>query len=143
MLTTKTKISLAGVAYSVVSSGRRLFGKTDSVLVERGGVRYDLDLREGIDFSIYLLGAFEPETRRALKGAVKPDYVVFDVGANVGAHTLTLARCVGKSGKVYAFEPSDFAFAKLRRNLSLNPELEARTVSCILRERLRPSLRAR
>ena len=54
---------------------------------------------------------------------------IIDIGANIGAHTLSLARSAGPSGKVYAFEPSDFGFAKLRRNLALNPELEARTVA--------------
>jgi FkbM family methyltransferase len=129
MLTTRTKVLLAGIAYRLISAGRRVFGKTDSVIVGRGGVRYHLNLTEGIDFSIYLLRAFERGTKRTLEKLVKPDHVVFDIGANVGAHTLSLARSAGPSGKVYAFEPSDFGFAKLRRNLALNPELEARTVA--------------
>ncbi len=45
----------------------------------------------------------------------------------MGAHTLGLARSVGTSGRVLAFEPADFAFAKLQTNLALNPELSART----------------
>jgi len=82
---------------------------------------------EGIDFSIYLLGAFERSTVRALQKLVIPGSVVFDIGANIGAHTLGLARSVGPAGRVFAIEPSDFAFAKLKRNLALNPELESRT----------------
>jgi len=86
-----------------------------------------LDLNEGIDFSIYLLGAFERSTVITLEKLVKPGDVVFDLGANIGAHTLGLARSVGSAGKVFAFEPTDFAFEKLKRNLALNPELQART----------------
>jgi FkbM family methyltransferase len=127
MLTTKTKVALAGVAYKLISFGRSLMGKDDSVLVQRGGIRYQLNLNEGIDFSIYLLGAFEPGTQKTLQKLVKPGDVVFDIGANVGAHTLGIAQSVGGSGKVYAFEPADFAFAKLKRNLELNPELRACT----------------
>jgi FkbM family methyltransferase len=127
MLTTKAKIALAGVAYKFISLGRNLIGKDDSVVAERGGIRYHLDLNEGIDFSIYLLGAFEPGTQKTLQKLVKPGDVVFDIGANIGAHTLSMARSVGELGKVYAFEPADFAFAKLQRNLALNPELQART----------------
>jgi FkbM family methyltransferase len=127
MLTTRTKVFLAGVAYRFISPGRRLFGKDDSAIVKRGGIRYHLDLNEGIDFSIYLLGAFEPGTQKTLQNLVEPGNVVFDIGANIGAHTLGIAQSVGNSGKVYAFEPADFAFAKLKRNLALNPELEART----------------
>jgi len=88
---------------------------------------WSLDLSEGIDFSIYLLGAFERSTVMTLEKLVKPGDVVFDIGANIGAHTLGLARCVGPAGKVFAFEPTDFAFDKLKRNLALNPGLQART----------------
>jgi FkbM family methyltransferase len=127
MLTTKTKVSLAGLAYRFISTGRKLIGKGDSAIVDRNGIRYHLDLKEGIDFSIYLLGAFEPGTQKTLQKLVKPGDTVFDIGANIGAHTLGIAQSVGKSGKVYAFEPADFAFAKLKRNLELNPELAERT----------------
>jgi FkbM family methyltransferase len=52
--------------------------------------------------------------------------VVFDIGANIGAHSLHLGHCVGATGRVFAFEPTDFAFEKLKRNLALNPEVEKR-----------------
>jgi FkbM family methyltransferase len=129
MLTTKTKVSLASLAYRCVSAARAVAGKGNSAIVTRGGVRWSLDLGEGIDFSIYLLGAFEPSTAATLQKLVSPGDVVFDIGANIGAHTLGLTRSVGPTGRVFAFEPTDFAFAKLRRNLALNPELESRTLA--------------
>ena len=127
MLTTKTKVSLAAFAYRFIAKGRALAGKDNHAIVRRGGVRWHLDLNEGIDFSIYLLGAFERSTGATLRKLVKPGDVVFDIGANIGAHTLGLARSVGPTGRVFAFEPADFAFGKLQRNLALNPELESRT----------------
>jgi FkbM family methyltransferase len=127
MLTTKTKVTLAGLAYRAIALGRTALGRTNQVRVRRGGFWWCLDLSEGIDFSIYLLGAFEKSTVATLQKLVKPGDVAFDIGANVGAHTLGLAKSVGANGEVYAFEPSDFAFAKLRANLALNPELAART----------------
>jgi FkbM family methyltransferase len=127
MLTTKTKIALASLAYRAIAAGRRVAGKDRHALVRRRGLRWSLDLSEGIDFSIYLLGAFEKSTVTTLEKLVKQGDTVFDIGANIGAHTLGLARSVGPFGKVYAFEPADFAFEKLERNLKLNPELEART----------------
>jgi len=127
ILTTKTKIALAGLAYRTIAAVRAVLGKDDHALVERGAITWDLDLREGIDFSIYLLGAFERSTVRTLRKLVTPGSLVFDIGANIGAHTLGLARSVGPAGRVFAIEPSDFAFAKLQRNLALNPELESRT----------------
>jgi len=127
MLTTKTKVSLAALAYKVVAMGRSAVGKDHRATVRRGGLRWNLDLSEGIDFSIYLLGAFERSTVATLRKLVKPGDTVFDIGANIGAHTLGLARSVGATGRVFAFEPADFAFAKLKRNLALNPDLAART----------------
>jgi FkbM family methyltransferase len=127
ILTTKMKIALAGIAYQTVAMGRTIVGKSHCVTVRRGGAKWDLDLNEGIDFSIYLLGAFEKSTVQTLRKLVRPGDVVFDIGANIGAHTLGLAQGVGPNGRVYAFEPADFAFTKLKRNLALNPELLART----------------
>jgi FkbM family methyltransferase len=127
ILTTKTKIALAAMAYRTISVARAIAGKDDSVIVERGGLRWSLDLREGVDFSIYLLGAFERSTVATLEKIAKHSSIAFDIGANVGAHTLGLARSVGSRGRVYAFEPARAMFQKLQRNLALNPELQSRT----------------
>lgn len=125
LLNTRTKIRIAQLLYRAVSLWRRLLGKTDIATVDRGGIRWRLDLREGIDLSIYLFGYFERDTTRAYRGALKPGDTVLDIGANIGAHTLPFARCVAPHGKVIAFEPTAYAHAKLRTNLQLNPHLDA------------------
>lgn len=130
IITTKTKVKLAGMLYRTAAAARAMAGKGNRVIVRRDSLQWDLDLSEGIDFSIYLLGAFERSTVRALEKLAMPGCVVFDIGANIGSHTLGLARSVGEGGKVYAFEPADFAFAKLQRNLALNPDLDRRTRAC-------------
>lgn len=109
-----------------ILGARRLIGRDHLARVRRGGIDWELDLREGIDFSIYLLGSFEPETVAAYSRIVEPGMTVVDIGANSGAHTLHLANLVGENGHVIAFEPTNWAAAKLRRNLSLNPVLESR-----------------
>lgn len=48
--------------------------------------------------------------------------VVLDIGANVGLHALRLAHRVGPSGRVFAFEPTGYAYRKLAKNASLNPD---------------------
>ncbi len=103
-----------------------MFGAGREAEVRRHGLRWRLDLDEGIDFSIFLLGAFEAATMAACERLVRSGDVVLDIGANIGAHTLPLARLVGPTGRVVAFEPTDFAFAKLRANLALNPAYAAR-----------------
>jgi SAM-dependent methyltransferase len=130
MLSTKSKIRIAKVLAASVIQGRRLVGRGPLLLAKRDGIVWQLDLREGIDFAIYLVGGFELRTLRAYRDHVRPGDVVLDIGANVGAHTLPLARLTGRGGRVIAFEPSDFACAKLRRNIELNPQLAPAIEAC-------------
>jgi FkbM family methyltransferase len=120
------KIRAARMIYHAIHAGRALLGRTDREIVVRDNLTYDLDLSEGIDLGIYLGNSYERQTRAALSKLVPPASLVLDVGANIGAHTLHLAQLVGPAGRVLAFEPTDFAFRKLRRNLDLNPPLAAR-----------------
>lgn len=103
-----------------------MLGRTDRVIVVRDGISYDLDLSQGIDFAVYLGGMFERSTAIALSELTEPSSLVLDIGANIGVHTLRLAKLVGPEGRVMAFEPTDFAFRKLRRNIELNPPLLSR-----------------
>jgi len=100
-----------------------LLNRSDNIVVRRKGIYWHLDLKEGIDFSIWLRGGFELSALRLYHTLIREKDIVLDIGANIGAHTLHFAKIVGKDGKVYAFEPTDYAFYKLDRNLSLNPEL--------------------
>jgi FkbM family methyltransferase len=126
---TAHKIAAARMLYWIVRSGRALMGKTDRQLVRRNGIVYDLDLSQGIDFAIYL-GVYERATSAALRRLVPRDALVLDIGANIGAHTLALADLVGPAGRVLAFEPTDYAYTKLSRNLALNPDLARRVAAC-------------
>jgi FkbM family methyltransferase len=105
---------------------RKLRRRGSVARVRRGGAQWELDLGEGIDFAIWLRGYFEPSTVKAYRELVRPGSTVIDIGANVGAHTLHLARSVGPTGRVIAFEPSAGAFARLARNTAINPDLEPR-----------------
>ena len=126
MLHTRQKIALARLCSLPIVRARRALGLSAEVRVRRGGFRWRLDLEEGIDFSIWLLGGFERRVARAMRRLVRPGATVLDIGANVGAHTLTLARLAGPGGRVIAVEPTDWAFAKLTNNVALNPVLEPR-----------------
>jgi len=128
-LKTTHKFALVRLAYRMISFARGLVGLRNQVEVTRDGLRYDLDLSQAIDLTIFVLGRFEAFTVAALRRNVKPGATVLDIGANIGAHTLQLARLVGPNGRVLAFEPTDFAFAKLRRNLELNPQIAGRATA--------------
>jgi FkbM family methyltransferase len=51
---------------------------------------------------------------------IRPGQTVYDVGANIGGHTLAFARLVGPSGLVAAFEPQRIVFQMLCANVALN-----------------------
>ena len=106
---------------------RRLYPATEhsgrfvrGVRSRADGLQFDADSRQVIDWSMLFLGEYEPHMRRLFQALVEPQGVVLDVGANVGAHTLTLANLVGPNGKVLAFEPNPAINRKLARNVGLN-----------------------
>jgi FkbM family methyltransferase len=123
---TKTKIALARIAYRGIAGARKVFGLGPEVVARRGGLNWKLDLREGIDLAIFLLGAFERATVAACRRHLRPGNIALDIGANIGAHTLHLAQFVGSNGRVFAFEPTTFAHRKLLANIALNPDLAPR-----------------
>lgn len=51
---------------------------------------------------------------------LKPGMCVVEVGSNIGAHTVPLARIVGEGGRVYAFEPQRIIYNMLCANIALN-----------------------
>lgn len=123
MLTTKSKMAIARLLSRALLLQRRLLGLGPEARVVRSGLRWNLDLREGIDLSIYLFGRFERTTVRAYQRLLKPGDTVIDIGANIGAHTLQLARCVSPNGRVVAIEPTEYAYGKLTQLLEDNRPL--------------------
>ena len=83
------------------------------------GVTFDLDLGEMIDVCIYV-HRFEREVTGFIDATCMRGFVALDIGANIGVHCLRFARIVGDEGKVFAFEPTDYAYAKLQKNIALN-----------------------
>ena len=125
---TVLKMRIAACMYRVISTSRKLAGASDSARVTRNGLHWELDLSEGVDLAIFLFGQFENATAKVLEKLVPAGAIVLDIGANIGAQTLPLARLVGSNGKVYAFEPPECAFCKMKQNLALNPNLRRRVV---------------
>lgn len=128
MFSVKHKMNIARAMNRVLRLLRSFIGLNMHARCKRNGVDWDLDLDEGIDLSIYVLGAYEPSLLHAYTRVIHAGDVVFDIGANIGAHTLHFARLVGPTGRVFAFEPTDYAAAKIRLNLSINPELNGRVI---------------
>ena len=75
----------------------------------------------GRSFELY--GEFSEGEVDVFRQLVRPGQTVLDVGANIGAHTVPLARFVGADGRVLAFEPQRTVFYGLCANVLQN-ELE-------------------
>jgi len=128
-LSTRQKVAIARLLNRCVKLGRATLRRPMHGQFRRGGLNWQLDLNEGIDFAIYLLGAFERDLVRSYRRLIQPGATVLDIGANIGAHTLPLAQHVGPDGRVIAIEATEYAYGKLQKNLSLNPALQSQTTA--------------
>ena len=69
--------------------------------------------------SIEKYGEFSHLEAKLFEQICKSGDIVFEVGANIGAHTINLSKLV-KNGFVFAFEPQRMVFQSLCANLALN-----------------------
>lgn len=77
-----------------------------------------LDLSDkGIHKDLYLNGIREPQATRYLQSILESEWVVVDIGANIGYYALQEARVVQK---VIALEPTPASFKVLETNIDLN-----------------------
>lgn len=83
--------------------------------------KMDVDTSDtGVGPYLIMHGSFAQAETRLLKKILKPGMMFIDVGANIGYFTLLAAQCVGKNGKVIAFEPEEKNFKLLEGNIKKN-----------------------
>ena len=86
----------------------------------RLGHRMIVDLRAYTECASFYTHDYDTQEIRAVLRMFKSDWVVLDVGANVGFWTIPMARMLRPGGKVHAFEPVPSNNLRLRENLGLN-----------------------
>ena len=84
--------------------------------------------------SLIRYGEFSPGEMNLFRQLLRPGNVVAEIGANVGSHTVGLAREVGPSGRILAYEPQPIVFQNLCANLTLNGLTNVETRNCALGE---------
>ena len=67
-----------------------------------------------------IFGRWEPGLQNIFSNIVKKESVVYDLGANIGIHTMLFSKLVGENGKVYAFEPLEDNIEEMNKNLKAN-----------------------
>jgi FkbM family methyltransferase len=102
------------------------------VRVRSDGLLMELDSRNWIDWNLLFRGKYEPHITRLLQRLARVGGVAVDIGANIGTHTLTLARTLGPTGMVLAFEPNPLVQSVLERNVALNSLLGVQVFDCAL-----------
>lgn len=63
---------------------------------------------------------YEPDVTQIMLRTIKPGDFVLDIGANIGFFTVLMAKLVGPTGRVWAFECNPAVENKLRNNLDKN-----------------------
>ena len=72
-----------------------------------------------VPIEILNFNEYEYDEINILKGLIKEDSVIVDIGANIGYYSLVLGKYNSK-GKIYSFEPIPKNFNYLKENIKLN-----------------------
>lgn len=87
------------------------------------GVEWNINGTDRIALSPHLRaisGNHEAKLWTRIMAELKSGDVFADVGANVGLYTIAVAKRLGRSGRVIAFEPDPANFATLKKHIHLN-----------------------
>ena len=76
--------------------------------------------KKGLALAISHYGTYEEVEAKIMEEKIKTGNIVVDIGANIGLHTLNMARIVGNTGQVFAFEPDPSNFKILEKNVKIN-----------------------
>lgn len=121
------KVALLGPG----SSPRRFANAVHALLNRLPGERYPVlncsgplqGYRMRVDWNkhrSFAYGTWEPEIVAAIMNYVRSGMTAIDIGAHGGFFSLLLAKIVGPSGHVVAFEPLPANFRILKENVALN-----------------------
>ena len=88
--------------------------------VFRQGLRWRLNPADLVHQNLFWLGTDDQWDLFHLKRFLKPGDVLFDVGANFGFYSLTLANYLSRQVCIHAFEPNPPTHGRLLNNIALN-----------------------
>jgi FkbM family methyltransferase len=105
-------------------------------LTTQAGDVFEADLASAIEWQLWAFGGFEKHFAELFARLVQPGDRCIDVGANIGLHTVRLARLVGAEGEVIAIEPDQELARRAEHNLELNQaSAQARVITAAASDR--------
>lgn len=84
------------------------------------GDQFDVDLSSFLEWQLWAFGGYEQHFAELFRCLVSRGDRCVDVGANIGVHTVRLAKLAGPGGSVIAIEPDPGLAERVRRNVALN-----------------------
>jgi FkbM family methyltransferase len=89
-------------------------------LTTKNGDVFEADLSSFLEWQLYAFGSFEEHFAELFRCLAGPGDRCIDIGANIGVHTVRLAKLVGPQGQVIAVEPDAGVARRTRHNLGIN-----------------------
>ena len=89
-------------------------------LTTKHGDQFDADLSSFLEWYLFAFGAFEEHFAELFDCLVGPGDRCIDVGANIGVHSVRLAKLVGTRGEVIAVEPDAELAQRVQHNMMIN-----------------------
>jgi Met-10+ like-protein len=99
------------------------------------GDTFDADLSSALEWQLWAFGGYRKHVAELFGHLVRPGHWCVDVGANIGVHTVRLARLVADGGEVIAIEPDPDVVTRINRNIGLNGLTNVRVIGAAAGQR--------
>lgn len=97
------------------------FRKKTTITIKNSDLKIVVDPKNGYtDKMLFLFKERDTELIEYMKEKLSPGDTVIDIGANIGYETIWAAKIVGKTGKVYSYEPLPNLCAQIQESIKEN-----------------------
>lgn len=115
---------LGKLLYFYLQSPTQLVKPLEDIVVEtQDGIKFYCSYDNLIERKILKGDLFEPEVTACIREQISPGWTIFDIGANIGYHSLLFSKLAGEAGHIHCFEPTKYASTRFAMNMQLNESL--------------------